>query len=856
MNRWFLIGLSVVFSFVPIATHAQEEAPAPAPVAEVTAPAAPQAPTPQERIAAIEAKRPVIEQSIADLRASDPIVNASTESIETQEAQRQIQLYETLNLTFGQQITALQRQIQLQNHLEQIRQRIEEASSPSVLLERIEQAKEEPVGFLQLEQKRVELRQKEQQKPNIEQQVESAQRAIEQARSTRQERVTSKQVIHDTINNTNDETDRAIASLRIPAADLAIRSASATVRLREFEATNMGITKEIFDLELKELQDTVQFMEQNVQFTREELDEQIDQLDNRALLLAQELDNARSQLSRAQSRQEVLQAQWSQSNTELNRAELDAQERLVDVESQRESNLTRLQQLINERKLVWKKRFDVFNGNVERRVIQNWRQEAMASIEALESDRDATQLTLTSLQTSQANLRSQVENLPEDQARLKQIRELELQHMQAFQDRLLTRIGDTNLTIGLYQELINEISAGETDLPFSEQVAIFMEQDVIYENTAGMLSKAIGIAAGLFIFLYFIRWLLARFLKRYLKDSEDVFRYELANTVHRTKFFFILSISLYIGSLFVNMPEGLRLNLNQIIILLLLIQGGIWVSYLAAASINRYLTIRSRQDAATLGALSIFNFISQTIIWSITLLAVLANYKVDITAFVTGLGIGGVAIALALQRILGDLFSSLSIVLDKPFVAGDFIIFEGTNFLGTVEKIGIKTTRIRSITGEQIICPNSSLLETPIRNFKRMYERRVVTVIGVVYSTTYEQLEQIPVMIREIAESVENIRFDRVHFKSFGAYSLDFEYVYYVLTSDYTAYMDVQQQINLALFRKFEEEGIEFAFPTQTHHIQTEKPKLPTPDARMITQEEKPPNIESDPESSSSDSFG
>ena len=197
----------------------------------------------------------------------------------------------------------------------------------------------------------------------------------------------------------------------------------------------------------------------------------------------------------------------------------------------------------------------------------------------------------------------------------------------------------------------------------------------------------------------------------------------------------------------------------------------------------------------------------------------LQNLGIDVTALVAGLGISGVAVALALQRILNDLFSSLSIVLDKPFVIGDFIIFG--EFMGSIEHIGIKTTRIRSLTGEQIICSNGDLLNTHIRNYKRMQERRVTFKLGVVYQTPANKLQQIPIMVREIIEAQELTRFDRAHFASYGDFALLFEIVYYVLSPDYNIYMDTQQTINLEIFERFQALDIEFAYPTQSLYLQS-----------------------------------
>jgi small-conductance mechanosensitive channel len=201
-------------------------------------------------------------------------------------------------------------------------------------------------------------------------------------------------------------------------------------------------------------------------------------------------------------------------------------------------------------------------------------------------------------------------------------------------------------------------------------------------------------------------------------------------------------------------------------------------------------------------------------LWSVILLLALDNLGVDVTALVAGLGVGGIAVALAVQNVLGDLFASLSIVLDKPFVIGDFV--NVGELVGTVEHIGLKTTRVRSLSGEQIVFSNADLLGSRIRNFGRMYERRVVFTIGVTYQTPRSKLIAIPRIIREAVEARQKTRFDRSHFKEYAASSIDFETVYFVLDPNFNAYMDIQQEINLQIHERFEAEGIEFAYPTQT----------------------------------------
>jgi small-conductance mechanosensitive channel len=212
--------------------------------------------------------------------------------------------------------------------------------------------------------------------------------------------------------------------------------------------------------------------------------------------------------------------------------------------------------------------------------------------------------------------------------------------------------------------------------------------------------------------------------------------------------------------------------------------------------------------------MDLVGFVMRLVVWTAVLLVLLDNLGVDITALVAGLGVGGIAVALAAQNILGDLFASLSIVLDKPFVVGDFIAIG--EFLGSVEHVGLKTTRLRSLSGEQVVFSNADLLGSRVRNYGRMFERRVLFSLGVTYQTPPDKMRRIPVMIREIVESQDRVRFDRAHFQGFGDFALLFEVVYYVLSREYNVHMDIQQSINMTLLERFAAEGIEFAYPTQT----------------------------------------
>ncbi|MDD4293880.1 MAG: mechanosensitive ion channel family protein [Candidatus Omnitrophica bacterium] len=205
------------------------------------------------------------------------------------------------------------------------------------------------------------------------------------------------------------------------------------------------------------------------------------------------------------------------------------------------------------------------------------------------------------------------------------------------------------------------------------------------------------------------------------------------------------------------------------------------------------------------------------IIWGFALVFIFDNWGFKVSAVIAGLGIGGIAVALAAQAMLGDIFSYFAILMDSPFEVGDFIIV--ADYMGVVEHIGIKTTRIRSLGGEQLVLSNMDLTNSRIRNYKRMEKRRIVFSFRVTYNTSSDSLKKIPDLVKEIINSIESAYFDRAHFYKYGDFSLDYEVVYYVLSSDYNIYMDIQQEINLGIKQAFEENNIEFAFPTQTLYL-------------------------------------
>ncbi len=289
-----------------------------------------------------------------------------------------------------------------------------------------------------------------------------------------------------------------------------------------------------------------------------------------------------------------------------------------------------------------------------------------------------------------------------------------------------------------------------------------------------------------------------------------------------TRWWFILGLAVYLSSLILALDARAIAAVRSLAAIVLILQAAIWGNVLIAFGITWYAKDNRIEDAASVTTMSALAFLAKLVLWTIAFLLVLDNMGVDVTALIAGLGVGGIAVALAAQNVLGDLFASLSIVLDKPFVLGDFIVVG--DYMGTVEHIGLKTTRVRSLSGEQLVIPNHDLLTSRIRNYKLMQERRVVFGIGVTYETPVAQLREIPQIIKEAITSQDQTRFDRAHFKGFGDSALTYEAVYYVLVADYNIYMDIQQRINFFLFDKFAELGIDFAYPTQMVYLNPVEP--------------------------------
>lgn len=347
-------------------------------------------------------------------------------------------------------------------------------------------------------------------------------------------------------------------------------------------------------------------------------------------------------------------------------------------------------------------------------------------------------------------------------------------------------------------------------------------QYTFWENTVQDYALAFGIFIAAVILLHLFQQLLLSRLERLAKktrtDVDDTFLYVVESI--RPPFYFF--IAFYIALSTLTLSGIVEKVINVILV--------VWIVYQAVTVfqivIDYIITKKMGGEENANGsqfAIDVVNMLLKIALWIVGFLFILSNFGIDITSLIAGLGIGGIAVALALQNILGDLFSYFAIHFDKPFKTGDFVIV-GQD-MGVVQKVGVKTTRIKALQGEEIVIPNQELTSARIQNFKRMEERRVVFSFGIVYETPTAKLKEIPRIIKKIIEESDQTRFDRAHFYRFDEYALTFEVVYYVLSSDYNTYMDIHQNIHFKIKEIFEEKGITMAYPTRTIYLESEQEK-------------------------------
>jgi small-conductance mechanosensitive channel len=343
----------------------------------------------------------------------------------------------------------------------------------------------------------------------------------------------------------------------------------------------------------------------------------------------------------------------------------------------------------------------------------------------------------------------------------------------------------------------------------------FLNQ-IYFGNTIQKYIVAIGIFVLVIIVVKVFRLIVLRRLKKWAEKTETTFDDFILIGIKNSVIPILYYSAIYFAARSLNLSDSVR---NIFDVLSIVVVTFFIIRLITSTLDFSIISYTAKQDAGDKKAkqLKSISALARIIIWCVALVFLLDNLGFDISAVVAGLGIGGIAVALAAQSILGDLFSYFIIFFDKPFELGDYIKVGDKN--GTIEHIGIKTTRIRALSGEQLVFSNTDLTSSRLHNFKKLQKRRKVFMLGVIYETPAEKLKIIPDIVKDIITEEEKSDYDRGHFKTFGDFSLNFEFVYYVLSPDYATYMDTQHNINMKIFNKFKEEGIEFAYPTQLVYV-------------------------------------
>ena len=344
--------------------------------------------------------------------------------------------------------------------------------------------------------------------------------------------------------------------------------------------------------------------------------------------------------------------------------------------------------------------------------------------------------------------------------------------------------------------------------------------NILGNNQMENLLTSFVIFVAVFFALKIFKTIIVKKLKNVAKKTETDIDDVFIQIIESINWPFYLLISVFIAVQFIQLSAKTENILGYITILV--------VAYYVVRALQKLIEfslekLHKKEKGLGRPLINLINKLSSWLLWLVVIIIILQNFGFNVSTLLGGLGVGGIAIAFALQNVLADIFASFSIYLDKPFKIGDFIVIGEDK--GTVEKIGLKSTRLKALSGQQLIISNKELTESRVQNYKNMKERRIVFGFGVVYETPSQKLKKIPKIIKDIFAEIKIVRLDRVHFKEFADSSLNFEVVYFMETADYIKYMNIRQKINFALKDAFEKEGIEMAYPTQTIYFNKESVK-------------------------------
>ncbi|TVQ86167.1 MAG: mechanosensitive ion channel protein MscS [Chromatiaceae bacterium] len=674
-----------------------------------------------------------------------------------------------------------------------------------------------------------------------EQRAQASERALEAAMRERRRRRDLVAQAEDPIARAAEERELDATRLQVLVAFQTFSEAAARRKLSQRESELARTRAALFEARIAFKGDALVFSEEALNERLEELARRIAEFDARTTALQQTADRAELELVATRERlEQALAENDSAVDLDLLQAQVAAQEAEVVAARLGVDYLRRAIVLAEQSKPLIERRYHLLRGE-EAAQWPTWLRETQALLREVATEREFAESELASLRSMQlvlsrrltapdldtalrAALTRRMEALREQESRaaeLLAVDEVVVSLAQRLEQSLAPRVAERSLG-----QLADEAQATLAGWWTAELFAIQDQPFYVNEIITALLVFVLVVIAVSFLQRLLRRRVLPRLDS--MQGSGRTSHAVVLALIRQTSQVFVILLAFYLSMLISGLGAGrVQQVIGNLLVAVFYFQVGLWANAGLMDYLQRQRSKRERHDPGTATGFGLLMFFLRILVWVVVVVSIMAHFRYPVAGVLGALGVGGIAVAFAVQNILGDVFNSMGIVLDKPFRVGDFIV-AGDN-VGVIEYIGVKTTRIRSLSGELVAVSNTNLVNSNIRNFKHMRERRVVFKIGVVYQTPPEQLERIPGMIEQIIRAQARCRFDRAHFFEYGDFALVFEIVYYVIGADYNLYMDIQQAINLGIYRAFQAEGIQFAYPTQELILRRSPPPPPSP---------------------------
>lgn len=781
-----------------------------------------------DQVEAIKNKLKDLEERIKKSINNENKVVAQQYGVTIEELKNRTKILQEIQNTYEQTLDAIQRKQEYNNEEKELK-----------VLQTKKYPEKPPYSLSHYDDFLVELSKSIQEVEAAKKSVEMFEKLLEDAESSLEESKQNVIALKDKIENNQDETKILNLMWNLEKKQLNKELAEATVKLHKTNLEAAEKNYEIAEMEVAVKRSQKEWIKNRLHFDKEDLSNQIEVINKRKDDILSKIDEYRkikkqSEKKLIENKKRLYRVKNDKVYAVVN-AKIETNQLKNNIYETKIGQADTIIQLLTQQENLWRKRYDLIKQKVKYKKLKTMESEAKTALDMIVKN--------TSLaQDKQINLQIQIDEIEKKIARPNQgsemvniLKEQKNIYMEAaeFTFQYMTVLQSTK---HMYNSFLDEISHKKEKVNLYQKICVVVKD---FSNKTFLSNTVLNYLIAIIIFnlgFLFIK-ILKKFIFRYLHKLAARSSYTIDNCL-------IINIEktlipiLYFGTFYLSLRT---LNLNPLFSKMLNVAGVAVLTFfvirffiaLITFFLNEYW-LKKKENERYQSSFKALLPIIKVVFWSIGAFFLLDNLGFKISTVIASLGIGGIAIALASQNILGDLFNYFVILFDRPFEIGDFIIIN--EYLGSIEHIGIKTTRIRSLSGEQLIFSNTTLTGSKVRNYKRMERRRVVFTIGVIYQTSLENLKEIPIIIKDIINGIEEAAFDRSHFFSFGDFSLNIETVYYVLGNDYTKYMNVQQQINLSIVEALRERGIEFAYPTQLLYLKTIQPEgEPKKDTAILT---------------------